>query len=61
MAKLYYTLTEENKEKLSQIYKNLTGKKLKPPEREVHLEDEQEMQKIMEEPPSYTIDSQGRK
>ena len=61
MAKLYYILNEENKEKLSQIYKNLTGKKLKPPDKEVHLEDAQEMQKIMEESPSYTIEAQGRK
>ena len=60
MGKVYYS-SEKNREALSQIYKNLTGKKLKPPDREVHLEDTQELEKLMQESPNYPIEAQGRK
>jgi len=66
--KLYFMLTEEDKGKLAQVYQQLTGRKLRPPEREqraIHLEakleEPGEMVKIMEESPNYPIEAQGRK
>ena len=60
-------LTEENKGKLAQVYKNLTGQKLRPPERdnraidcETKLEELPELVKIMEQAPNYVIEVQGR-
>jgi len=65
--KLWFMLTEEDKEKLAQVYKNLTGRKLSPPEREkraVHLEAKlespAEIAHLMEQAPNYPIDVQGR-
>jgi len=65
--KLWFMLTEEDKEKLAQVYKNLTGERLKPPARDKHvihceavLESPAELVKIMEQVPNYPIDVQGR-
>lgn len=67
MAKLYFILSEEDQEKLSQIYEQLTGRKLKPPKRderlihcEAKLESPREIAKIMEQTPNYPLDVQGR-
>ena len=65
--KLWFMLTEENKEKLALVYKNLTGKKLRPPARdkqaihcEVKIESPAEIAKLMQQSPNYPIDVQGR-
>jgi len=67
MTKLYLILSEEDKEKLAQIYEQLTGRKFKPPARdkqtvhlEAKLEDAEEMEKIMKQAPNYAVDVQGR-
>jgi hypothetical protein len=66
LMKLYFMLTEEDKEKLAQVYKNLTGKKLRPPERDkaIHLEGKiespAEIAHLMEQAPNYPIEVQGR-
>ena len=55
--KLYFLLDDKSKENL----RKAGGKKFEPPERDQdELEDLQEMVKIMEEPPNYTISKQGR-
>ena len=53
--KLYFLLDDKSKENL----RKAGGKKFEPP-KEDELEDLQEMVKIMEEPPPYTISKQGR-
>jgi hypothetical protein len=65
--KLWFMLTEEDKEKLAQVYKNLTGKKLRPPVRdkqivhyETKIESLPELGKLMKETQNYPIDVQGR-
>jgi hypothetical protein len=56
--KLYFMLTEEDKEKLAQVYKNLTGRRLAPPPRdkailcETKIEDTEELAHLMEERPN---------
>jgi len=65
--KLWFMLTEEDKEKLAQIYKNLTGKNLRLPLQdkqaihcETKLESLQDIAKLMQQSPNYPIDAQGR-
>ena len=65
--KLWFMLTEENKGKLSLVYEQLTGQKLKPPARdqravhlEAKLESPTELVKVMEQAPNYPIEVQGR-
>jgi len=63
--KLWFMLTEEDKGKLVEVYKNLTGKKLRPPARDkqaIHCEVESpvEIAKLMQQSPNYPIDAQGR-
>jgi len=55
--KLYFLLDDKSKENL----RKAGGKKFEPPKQDQdELEDLQEMVKIMEEPPPYTISKQGR-
>lgn len=49
MTKLWETLSKENKEKLSQVYEKLTGKKWMP-----KIENLSELEKIMRERPNPT-------
>ena len=58
--KLWDTLSEENRKKLAQCYEQLTGKKFIPPKRKPEMETPAEMKKMMEEPPNYSVDVQGR-
>jgi hypothetical protein len=66
--KLYFILSEENRKRLAQIYKDITdGKELKPPKKdkravhlEAKLESPEEMAEIMQESPPYSVDVQGR-
>ena len=54
--KLWNTLSKENKDKLAQVYKQLTGKKFIPPK----VENLREISKLMKEKPNYSVDSQER-
>ena len=58
--KLWETLSEENKENLARLYEQLTGKKFIPPKRKTEMESSEELKKIMEEAPNYSVDVQGR-
>ena len=52
--------TEKGRENLERLYKEMTGKDFMPP-KEDDMETLEEMRKIMEEPPNYTISKQGRR
>jgi hypothetical protein len=62
---LWFLLNEQNKERLAEVYKLLSGKKFVPPKHkqdkaEDQLETLPEIQEMMEEAPPYTISVQGR-
>ena len=52
--KLWELLSEENKEKLSRVYEQLTGKKLIPPKKDIQIESLKELEKIMKDKPNTT-------
>jgi len=52
--------TEKGRENLERLYKEMTGKDFTPP-KEDEMESLEEIRKIMEEPPNYTISVQGRR
>jgi len=56
MTMLWELLTKENKEKLSQVYEKLTGKKWIPPKKgkDIQIESLSELSKIMREKPNPT-------
>ena len=57
--KLYPLLSEDKRKEWAKRYKKKFGKDFVPP-KEDELEDLQEMVKLMEETPNYTISKQGR-
>lgn len=60
MAKLF--LTEQNRKKLAEIYKDLTGEDWVPPDMlgVPDIESLEKITKLIKEKPNYTIDKQGR-
>jgi len=52
--------TEKGRENLARLYKEITGKDFVPPQ-EVEWESLEEMEKMMQEVPNYTISVQGRR
>ena len=52
--------TEKGRENLAKLYKEMTGKDFVPPQ-EVEWESLEEMEKMMQEVPNYTISVQGRR
>ena len=52
--------TEKGRENLERLYKEMTGKDFTPPQ-EVEWESLEEMEKMMQEVPNYTISVQGRR
>ena len=52
--------TEKGRENLERLYKEMTGKDFVPPQ-EVEWESLEEMEKMMQEVPNYTISVQGRR
>ena len=52
--------TEKGREALAKLYKEMTGKDFTPPQ-EVEWESLEEMEKMMQEVPNYTISVQGRR
>jgi predicted enzyme related to lactoylglutathione lyase len=64
--KMWFMLTEEDKEKLARFYEQLTGMKLKPPKWdkpilcETKLEGIKEISELIKERSNYPIDVQGR-
>ncbi|MGA2669972.1 MAG: hypothetical protein ABSF21_00925 [Dehalococcoidia bacterium] len=68
MAKLWDMLSPINKVNLAKVYKNLTGLDFVPPKdedkRKIHveakLEAPEELERIMQQSPNYSVDVQGR-
>jgi hypothetical protein len=58
--KQWFRWTKEKRKELIKWYKDNYGKDFVPPSKDSEIESLPEMKEIMEEPPNYPIDKQGR-
>ena len=58
--KVWYQLSKEKREEFAKEYRKRFGKEFVPPEKQVELENE-EIAKVMQETPNYTISVEGRR